>query len=685
MTKVKERVKKAEERTNTNPTEGQKTGGNYKKGKFTIKGLKISIENPVESTRCGIGKNGNMWSNKMPFTYGYFRGTVGKDGDPIDVYLGPVIDEDFDVYIIDQVDEDTRAFDEHKVMFGFESKEQAREAYSECFEDTWTGFGNITTISLKKFKQWISNKNDIKWPASKLSMSKKMLFKNSAQAKIKLIQINGEVFDEEIRDGIIVQKGTLADLKEQAGDESAFDTLILEIASPGGSVSEGLMIMVWLDYLSKQKKEIITVVTANAYSIASLIMLAADHRMISKHGKVMVHNPMVPQLKYANADELEKYASELRDLESVMYELYEIFTGLTTAEIKSLMDNETYLSPEEAIKNGFADVVIDIEPKSYQMAINSKQEINMFKTLNILNKVIGMVSKSEFVNQLYYDNEGGEIEIFQADPSTYLVGDRTNIEKGEVTLSDGSKLLIVDFVITSIEKGIPEEETIPVEETTEEVVEEIIPIEGEEIIPEEVPKGKDDMPSKVIEKTESTVTTKEVVAKEEDDKPEAKAEEDDKPKAGEFNEGPAPKEVETKAVVEEDKPEAKAEEDKPEAKAEEDKPEAIAEVDENGDPIVEEAEAGPKQDALEIIAVLQEGMQILKDQVEQLKEEQAQMKADSKAKYVDMEKFEDVATEAIEALAKASSSTFKPEAREVAEKKESSGSIFQTMKKKRGL
>ena len=656
MTKLGERIQIAEELTNTDPTEGQKVGGNYKKGKFIISGLKISIENPKGSIRKGVSKEGVVWSNKMPFTYGYFRGTVGKDGDPIDVYLGPAIDEMFDVYVIDQVEENTRAFDEHKVMFGFKTADEAHKAYLSCFNAGWKGFNNITTLSLNKFKSWLKNKDAIKYPASKLSMSQKINFKNSANPRLKLIELEGEVMENE----------TLANLKLQAGDSSLFDTLMVDIASPGGSVAEGLMIMVWLDKLSQEGKEIITIVSANAYSIASLIMLAADIRLISKHGEVMVHNPMVPELKYANADELEKYASELRDLESVMYELYQVFTGLNREQIKALMDKETYLSPDDAIKYNFADQIIDIQPKSFQMTTNIKKEINMSKTINILNRVICAVNKTGFVNQLYYTEDSGEIEIFQNDPSTYSIGDRTNVKEGEVKLSDGSKLKIEEFMITGIDKSVEEtpmeeavvEEVISEEEVVAPLVETPAPAE-----PEVIPgKDKNAMPSTVIETTESVKSTKEIIAKADD------------PVAGEFNTGPAPeavKEVEAKEVVA--KEEVAVEDKKP-----------VAEI--IPEPITEPAtpEAGPKEDVLAILTALQEGIASLKSQVEQIQGDNTQMKLDIESKFSNMQAFEDLAVEAIDALAGNTTSNFKPEAR-VVDAPTPTGSIFKQMKAKRGL
>jgi ATP-dependent protease ClpP protease subunit len=185
------------------------------------------------------------------------------------------------------------------------------------------------------------------------------IIKEAGGEVIKVIQMTGEVLEDV----------TLADLKKQAGSLKKFDTLVLEIASPGGSVSEGLAIMVWLEDISKQGKQIVTVVTANAYSIASLIMLVADIKLISKHAKVMVHNPMVPLLEYVNANDLQEYINSLRSLEDTMYQLYEFFTGLEIEQIKLLMDNETYLLPQEAVENGFADLVVDIKQRSDRKSV----------------------------------------------------------------------------------------------------------------------------------------------------------------------------------------------------------------------------------------------------------------------------------------------------------------------------
>lgn len=254
----------------------------------------------------------------------------------------------------------------------------------------------------------------------------------------------------------VVQGETLNNLKSQITSE--FETLVVEIASPGGSVSEGLEIMLWLNSLMNEGKIVITVVTANAYSIASLIMLAANIRIISTHGRIMVHNPMIPELEYVNANDLEKHVEELRSLESLMYEIYSSFTKMSFDTIKLLMDNETYLNSEEAVKNGFADKEFEINPRPYVTANNNKNEIDMSKTVNTLNRVLALVNGSELVNQVYYDMEGGKIEIYQMKSASYSKGDKTNLKEGVKKIADGSILTIENFVITDInrEEGVVE-------------------------------------------------------------------------------------------------------------------------------------------------------------------------------------------------------------------------------------
>ena len=164
------RLHDEELKVDTNPSEAQKEAGNYKKGHVKINGFDVSIEQPAGSVRSGKDASGKEWSQAMNNTYGYIRGTKGVDGDHIDVFLGPDMNSDM-VYVVDQVNTDG-SFDEHKVMMGFSSLEDARSAYLSNYEEGWQGLGNITGVALDDFKKWIDSSIRKTKPFSDYKMTK---------------------------------------------------------------------------------------------------------------------------------------------------------------------------------------------------------------------------------------------------------------------------------------------------------------------------------------------------------------------------------------------------------------------------------------------------------------------------------------------------------------------------------
>jgi ATP-dependent protease ClpP protease subunit len=604
----KEKLEIAEKQTETILTDAQKESGNYKKGKVELNGFSIVIENPRGSIRSGIDSDGKPWKNEMFYTYGFLEGTVGSDGDEIDVFIGPLLDDFSNVFLVTQIDPSSGLFDEHKVLLGFESIEEAKQAYLRCYSMNWKGLQNIKGLSLSEFKKWLVNKT---------------INKNFMEVKVprlKTIKLEGEVLADV----------TLPDLIKQAGNLDSFDSLDIEIASPGGDVSEGIYIMMWLDALSESGKNVTSIVTANAYSIASLIMLAANKRKISRTAKVMVHNPMKPELTLVNANDLEVFIKELRDLEKTMYTLYKLFTGIEEEKIKSLMDNETYLSADEAIQFGFADEIVDMKQRPDSVAINKPSKINMKSTLNILNSVIAMVRGSEFVNQLYYDNAGGELEIYQNDPASYSVGDKTNVAEGERVLSDGAKITIVDSTITEISR---EAVAAPVDA----VIDPVAPV----------------APAMIDEPVVDPIAYKPAMVDVPVEAP-AMIVEEDKPVM--FNEGPAP--IDPVAVA--------MEGDLP----------VVVSLEHTEEPIVAAEHTMPDGEIMAMIKAFEETVAALKGRVQALEDGGAEVVEKLEAQ----SKFEALATEAIDTIAKNTVSNFAPTPRTAVNVVPSGGSIFAQMK-----
>lgn len=144
--------------TKPQPTEAQKEAGNYSKGHIRLGGMDISIENPAGSQRSGTDRRGKAWSVTMKSHYGYFRGTIGRDKDHVDTFIRAgttSLTDGAPAFVVDQVNPGG-TFDEHKVMLGFDSREQAQSAYRANYAKGWKGLGAITETTVGDLKRWFA-------------------------------------------------------------------------------------------------------------------------------------------------------------------------------------------------------------------------------------------------------------------------------------------------------------------------------------------------------------------------------------------------------------------------------------------------------------------------------------------------------------------------------------------------
>lgn len=130
------------------PTDAQKEAGNYKKGHVRISGLDVTIENPKGSTRRSKADAPKPWEVTMPAHYGYIKGTTGADGDHVDLFIGDKGDNGR-FWIINQTTPDGKTFDEHKVVTGVDSADEAVALYKASFAD---GFGEKVFHSVTREK-----------------------------------------------------------------------------------------------------------------------------------------------------------------------------------------------------------------------------------------------------------------------------------------------------------------------------------------------------------------------------------------------------------------------------------------------------------------------------------------------------------------------------------------------------
>jgi len=211
------------------PTQAQKEAGNYAKGHVRVQSLDVAIENPKGSTREGQDKGGKKWSVQMPAHYGYIKRTEGADGDHVDAYLGPHAEDPTKrVYVIDQGRPNVRQFDEHKVMLGFASREEAIDTYARGFTDNFrskmkANIVGVTELSIDEFKEWVKNGDTTK-PLSKTkrpaSATKAPSSETAAPADESVDEDSTPLSEEEIDKSIEQLLGLT-----QGGRERAVETL----------------------------------------------------------------------------------------------------------------------------------------------------------------------------------------------------------------------------------------------------------------------------------------------------------------------------------------------------------------------------------------------------------------------------------------------------------------------------
>lgn len=130
------------------------------------------------------------------------------------------------------------------------------------------------------------------------------------------------------------------------------DEIKVFINSDGGDVFAGQAIY---SMLKRHKAKVTVYVDGLAASIASVIAMAGDTVYMPKNAMMMVHNPWT--IAVGNADDFRKLADDMDKIRESLIVAYQDKTGLEREKIIELMDAETWMTAEEAVKLGFADQI----------------------------------------------------------------------------------------------------------------------------------------------------------------------------------------------------------------------------------------------------------------------------------------------------------------------------------------
>ena len=146
-------------------------------------------------------------------------------------------------------------------------------------------------------------------------------------------------------DGSGMTAKRMAGILRSIGDKD----IQVNLNSPGGDFFEGVAIY---NMLRQHKAKVTVNVLGLAASAASVIAMAGDEINMGEGSFLMIHNAWC--MAIGNRHDMQAAAEQLAPFDAAMAEVYAARSGKSTKYAATLMDAESWIGAELAIKEGFA-------------------------------------------------------------------------------------------------------------------------------------------------------------------------------------------------------------------------------------------------------------------------------------------------------------------------------------------
>lgn len=134
------------------------------------------------------------------------------------------------------------------------------------------------------------------------------------------------------------------------------DDVTVHINSPGGDMFEGLAIYnIFREYQGKVTVKVLGL----AASAASIIAMAGDEVQIGRGAFLMIHNAWI--VAAGNRNDFREYADYLEPFDKAMADIYAARSGMSSEDVQSLMDKESFIGGSDAVTRGLADSLLSAD------------------------------------------------------------------------------------------------------------------------------------------------------------------------------------------------------------------------------------------------------------------------------------------------------------------------------------
>ncbi len=203
-------------------------------------------------------------------------------------------------------------------------------------------------------------------------LNKRFNVKQQGENKVLEIYLYGEIQPDYDSFFGKVESKTSAEYVQKAINEAGpVSEIKVYINSCGGYVEQGVAIN---NILKRQSAFVTVYIDAFAYSVASVIAMAGDKIVMPSNTTMFIHNAMWDI--FGNSKDLRKSADDLDVINESTKAAYLAKAGdkLDKTLLNELMDKETFLSAEDALKYGLCDEItnpVEVTEDSQEIAEQS--------------------------------------------------------------------------------------------------------------------------------------------------------------------------------------------------------------------------------------------------------------------------------------------------------------------------